>query len=644
MQNEDLDRFAELALDLPSATKMQTVSDLLFRPDGELRVSDVWHLRKSAECAVHAGQMDHDVFAIFYCLWGALRKESANARLVGLDHAEAWRPAMAIALANPDYAPREPMDKSRQQVVGEACKRLTSRGRKLRICAHGPDWCEVSLWQACASIDYLVSRLGGQAVLDLCGNAIQQMNRTFGEIWLLGDQGLGSGREKVAAVPFGWLSGLAARHMHRPNTCHNPTIAWRSLITQASDVAATFDCQRYGQFEDIGGISSSQIDEKISEAMGWRLLFFTPQAPRLLLPRLQAAFRKELPTDTNRDLRSLVTTLFNEMIDLAEYLRSDGCMVIKKSDARRKYPQLCEHALAPFGSVNRHYHVPVRGAARADTAFVLFDGPNDTFVIRPVAMSVHAFCEALFTLVWRRLGKPAEKIVGNVIESAIVAACQGKADRVSAGEFYRNKKNREEIDVAARSGNQVTLIEAKAKVLTRGGQIGTSGKFYDDYAKSYLKLVRQLARHDHDLRKGATDIAEAYESASLEVERIAVSTVSFGPIADRLTTTALMSALPSVELHALDNDPKAHESVTSFNDEVRKTVKELEKAVPKDAEGRHDLHQFVLFTQWLDLGQLLFALDRTDQVSDALRPVRYLTTGSRDFWTEFAFAQSIGSS
>lgn len=73
-------------------------------------------------------------------------------------------------------------------------------------------------------------------------------------------------------------------------------------------------------------------------------------------------------------------------------------------------------------------------------------------------------------------------------------------------------------------------------------------------------------------------------------------------------------------------------------------MKELAQTVPKDAEGHHDLFRFFLCTRWLDLGQLLFALDRTGRVDTALQRVRHLTTGSRDFWTEFATAQSIGYS
>ena len=643
MQNDDLERVALLVRDLPTPPSAQTPCDLLIHPEGAFWLSDVWRLRRSAECAVHAKQMNWGVYVTLWHLCEALRAAPENARLVGLDQAEAWKLAMATARANSDYTPRVPADKSREQVVGEACRRLVSRGRKLRVRAHGPEWDEASLREACAAIDYLISRLGGLTVTNQCAGSIKAIDRTFEDIWLLGDRGLGMGQLKEPAVPFGWLVGLAARHMHRPNRCRNPATAWRSLIMQACDVAASFDCQRYGQFEGIGGIAPAQIDATVSEAISWRALFFTPQAPRLLLPRLQTAFRKELPRNSDPKTRASVIALIQEMIDLAEHLRSDGCVQIEKAHAWRSYPQLCTHARATKGLVNCQYRVPVRDTARDDTAFVLFDGPRDTFVLRPVAMSIHAFCEALFGLVRKQLGNNAAKTVGNVIETAIADACEGKAGQVWRRLSYGTKRNPEEIDVVARSGDQVTLIEAKAKVLTRNGQVGTSGEFYNDYAQSFLPMVRQLAKHTRHLRAGATPVASAQEASTLEVERIAVSPVSFGPIGDGLTTTALMSALPGVRIHALRADPKAHISTETFNTAVAKTMKELAQAIPKNAEGHHDLFDFFLSTRWLDLGQLLFALDRTDSVDTALQGIKHLTTGSRDFWSEFAFAQSIRS-
>ena len=200
---DDLDRVASLVHDLLPALGEQRVSDLLTSPGGPLRRSDIWRLMRSAECAHHAGQMDRSVFVILRHLCEELRDTPEDARFVSLDETEAWRSALAVADANGRWPFMEARDKDRRQVVGEACARLRKRGRKVQIKAHGPDWNGRSLRDACRSIDHLVAKLGGSGVLNQCGSLLAAMDRTFEDVWLLGDRNLGMGQAKEPAVPVG---------------------------------------------------------------------------------------------------------------------------------------------------------------------------------------------------------------------------------------------------------------------------------------------------------------------------------------------------------------------------------------------------------------------------------------------------------
>lgn len=253
-------------------------------------------------------------------------------------------------------------------------------------------------------------------------------------------------------------------------------------------------------------------------------------------------------------------------------------------------------------------------------------------------MSVHAFCETVFALIWETVPvKRAAEVVGEILEVAIAKACEGKAEVVLHQQRYGPKRARQEMDVATRSGVSVTLIETKAKTMTTDAQYGTSGQFYEDYARSFLPMAKQLARHDSNLRAGATPLATAEEADDLTVERIAVSPVSFGPIGDRVATAALMAALPGVSIRPLREDERASKATDAFNDAMSKLMEELALALPEDKNGNRDLVPFFMSTHWLDLGQLLVALDRVGRVEDALRPIRRVSTGSRDFWTDFAW-------
>ncbi|WP_162894114.1 hypothetical protein [Phaeobacter sp. LSS9] len=642
LQAEYLDQIISITREDFTSGIDSSIVDCLIADDGELWVSDLWRLCRSAECAFHAGQLEVEVSEVLGNIVEAFRQHPDPVKIVAPSAADAWRNAISLAWRSPSPFPLKSPDKTRSQVVGEACKRLKAKGYTLPIRAFGADWNDRSLQNACRTVERHISRLGGEAVVNQLGGVISDTNGIYEGIWLFGDRGLGIGQPKEAAIPYGWLIGLAAKHMHRPNTCRNPSIAWRSMIELSRDIAASFDCQRYSQFEDIGGIAIGQIASKMSEAIGWRALFFTPQAPKLLLPRLQSAFREVLDDKVDWKVKPTVLGLIREAIELVELLRVDGCTSIHTAHAQRVFPRLLELSSTVSGKVNRGYHKPFGGASREDTKFIMFSGPKNTLVIWPVGMTVEALCETVFEFIWSNLpSKRAKEIVGKVIELAISQACEGKADRVWHDVSYGSKRKRLQIDVATRTDQDITLIEAKAKSLTQDGQFGVSGKFYKDYAQSFLPMVKQLSRHDQHLQQGATPLASKDDASSLSVERIAVSPVSFGPIGDGLTTTALMTALASAKLNSSNGDDTLGASLSEFNKAVSEAMTEIALVAPKDEEGRHDFFDYFLFTHWLDLGQLIFALDRSENVRDALRPVRHVTTGSRDFWTDYSHMASL---
>ena len=282
--------------------------------------------------------------------------------------------------------------------------------------------------------------------------------------------------------------------------------------------------------------------------------------------------------------------------------------------------------------------VPIGRAARDDTRFVLLEGPKSDLIVRPTAMAVQAFCETLFGLAWAKLPKPrAEEAVGNILERAIAQACAGKADVLLPNMTYEADGKELEVDVAARSGSSITLIEVKAKPLTRAGQTGRHGAFFADYARSYVPMVEQLARHERHVLAGRTPLVASTECVDeLRVEKIAVSPVSYGPITDRTLATPLHAALFGMGLEAAEDVEATKAAIRTFNKAIQRAQREMALAGTIDAEGCLDVFNFFLFTHWVDLGQLLYALHRVERVGDALRPVRHATTGSRDFWSEFA--------
>jgi hypothetical protein len=636
LRDEDLVSFIEIASNVERNSKLplSTICSSLQSSNGGLLPDEVGRLASSLEAASYAGLADPR-----FASWAKTIYENlGETHCVTLDDQNAWRSAIMAAMNAPPPIHAIPKA-SRAQRVGEACARLRARGRKVRLTAYGPTWDDASLRDACAEIDSFVRLLGGPEINRQIAAFLREQNRIVESIWLFGELGLGLEENKSPSPPFGWLLGLSAKHAVKEPSCRKAEKVWRTLIVNSSDIAATFDCERYGQFEQLR-IPPSEIDRAIKDTLSWRALFSSPQTPRLALSYLRRAFHDELTEQNDRTFKEWVEKVWNEFDKLSLQLSSDGSLSVKRRDAERHFATLLDAATATIGKVNAEYLIPVGATPREDTRYILFSSKNGDLAARPLSFSVQAFCETIFTEMWSRLNSGrASKVSGRVLERAIAYACEGKADWVQENLKYDADGKRPEFDVVACSGDDVTSFEVKAKSLTAQAQTGDTVPFYDDYAKSFLPLVLQLARHERHIRDGSAPVP-IHVRAAARVEKVAVSPVSYGQVGDRLFQTAIQEALFRVKLDVLDEDQERSKSMNYFNASLKKTQNEIIRTATNDA-GEINFHEFFLFTHWLDIGQLLFALERAERVHDALRPIRHASFQTRDFWSEYVFAARI---
>ena len=182
------------------------------------------------------------------------------------------------------------------------------------------------------------------------------------------------------------------------------------------------------------------------------------------------------------------------------------------------------------------------------------------------------------------------------------------------------------------------LFETKAKSLTRASRSGDMIAFLDDYTKSYLSLLKQLVRHDRHMKNDLTPLTitgEDLDAAS--VMKVAVSPLSYGPASDKVLANALMGSMVHARLVSTDPDPNRNRILNEFNKAMDEIMSELIKAGTQE-NGEVDLFGYILNVIWLDLGQLLYVLDRGLSVEKGLSALKHLTFVTRDFWTEAAFA------
>ena len=608
--------------------------------DDLLHRNELGWLQRSLKMAYVAGDVPDSAHRVLHTIVQELAAEGFS--YLSLTHSKKWLDAIAWAHAHPaslasDYLAHPGQD--RQFVVGTACKALRDRDYRVDIDALGPHIDAETRTRIAQQVDSLFAQIGGiDAAQQLC-RIIRETRKVHAGMWLLGNIPTSSGQPPQPAVPFGWLLSIALRNIHVTPSAGDPAKSWNSAINLAIDFAASADCQRYDQFDGFF-LAAPDFLPALMESLAWRELFTLPQVPPAVLPTLHYAFLQiEWPDGTN-DLRRDVDGLFRELGHLLESLSEDHLTVIPQLTARPDYPLLWRHACAPRGKVNDEYLDPFNAPPRNHDRYVFFQADDDRVIVLPPSLTAAAACEAIFRLVWTKADRTAaEAIVGDTIEKSVAIACRRtNTAHVREKLPYREDGVDLEIDVVVREGQEIVLFETKAKSLTSASRTGDIMAFIDDYTKSFLAMLRQLVRHDRNIKRGLTPLIQPDDDpTNLRITKIAVSPLSYGPASDHVLTNALMHSMAHARLVEVDETPKHTKIIEAFNKTLEQSIKEIDQVAPS-VDDKIDMVRYLMSVSWFDLGQLLYALHRGRSVMDAVSGFRHITFSTRDFWTEAANA------
>jgi hypothetical protein len=308
----------------------------------------------------------------------------------------------------------------------------------------------------------------------------------------------------------------------------------------------------------------------------------------------------------------------------------------------RHFPILAGSIKAAENQVNSGFTDPFEAGALDHFQRVLFDAGAEGFLVLPRSLASAAAATLIVHRLWNRLDPDrASKLTGKLFEAVIAQACRPKAGKVSADLRYRFKGKPLQIDVAVIESDALILFEVKAKSLTLQARSGELIKTLEDYGNSYLALVLQLARHENAIRSKSTELADAIGVDDLEFTNVAVSPLTFGPMSDRALARPLLSALAVARFSPSNADPEAIGMLARLEKTIGNLLEEVQP-LALNAQGELDFHTFLMHFFWLDLGEILYMLGRSNDVASAFRPLRHLSFVSRDFWTEVAFADRSG--
>ena len=529
----------------------------------------------------------------------------------------------------------------RQFHVGAACRRLHERGYSIPIRTFGPHLDDDTRSRIAGCIDSLIAQVGGVGAIRGLFQTMRETGKLHDGMWLFGNLPGSTHRVPRPAIPFGWLLSIALRNIHKPPSTDRPAETWQLALDIATDFAASMDCQRYNPYEGFS-VEAPDFLFTLAESLTWRELFTRPQVPPSVLPTLCDAFSAIDWPEGTAGLAAEVDRLFAELDRLVARLCVDGPTAIPSSHARSDFPLLWQHARAAPVAPNTDYLDPFGAHPRDHDRFVFFENGGGTAHVLPPALAAAAGCDAIFRRVWERAGRAAEDIVADTIEKSVAIACRRHTPNVSEKLRYRDGKERLEIDVAVRDGQDIVLFEAKAKMLTAAARAGDMMKFLVDYTNSFLALLRQLVRHERYIKRGLSPLTQPDDDpADLRITKIAVSPLSFGPASDHLLSNALMNAIAPAQLVSVDGDPDRTAFLDRFNTTIEACMNDIDEVAPR-TDGLIDLGRYMMRVSWFDLGQLLYCLDRGRSVLDGVSALMHLTFSTRDFWTEVAFAERNG--
>ena len=592
-------------------------------------------LAKMLSISAHAGEVSMLAAQTAKVIYQEVR----SSKLCDLTKTASWRKAIlrAEAIINGrNYIKNFP---AREIAVAGAYKRLKEAKRNLSINALGISWNKQSLKDACNQLNAHIQLLGGTETLAQIGRIFDQTNNIYDKIWLCGEANLGINQSKEPAIPFGWLQALALKHTASKNKARKPEVLWNTIVTSSRDIAATFDCQRYSQFDRMMGIDPADFTRAVYQTLCWRELFTIQQMPQECLPYLYDAFLIELKNANENKAIVFINKIWREYDILRSSLKANRPNLFNTKTIEETFPTLLIHSNEAGEAVNPNFVVPMSGVVRNDSSIMFYKAPRGKLLCCPLSKSNTVFLTIIFSKMWKMLKNPS-KTLSNITEKSLELVSHKKADAIYPSKKFPIGKDVFEFDLAAQTGSEITLVEIKNKSLTRKSESGDGLSFLDDISKSVFPLVFQLARHEKHIRENLTPLNTAFPSDKLSITKIAVSTLTYGAVTDNLFLKSMFVALSGSKLSAIEKENE--KTVKEFNKQYQKALTKVLEVSDKNDEGLYELNPFFFRTRWVDLGQLIYLLDRSNDVSNALRPIRHLTFSSRDMWNEIAYADRGG--
>lgn len=648
LKDEDLSTLISIYKECESGDVVPVSPKEILLDENGLYPEEIFRLKRSLKISAVLGEIGYSAISAL----NLITEEMRDLRYSDLSNKDAWLRSFAWARIQPGYVAStsspEPLAAERAGVVGSACRRLRNKKYKISVGAYGPTISASSREELVRAIDGLISLLGGAETASQILRFLRDANLYHDGMWLFGEMGLSLYDTKRPMIPVGWLFSMALRHSGRPGRARKPEVAWKSIINLATDFAAAHDCQRYSEYEEID-LHPSQFHGALANSILWRELFTLPQMPPIALQRILDVLAEVMTSSDKAVFGISLDGLLREIRQLLAQATDDLLTIFQRKGLERQFPLLSRSTEGFVKKANSRYGDPLNATERTQDDILLFEQGEDQAIALPRAFLASAACNVIFGLIRSKLSpQRTADIIAETLEKAIARTCENKAPIILAQQKYNVGRQTYEFDVATRDGEKAVLFEVKSKMLTRQSRLGDMVSFFRDYSDGFLRMLLQLVRHEKNIREGFTPLITSSEiTPAFRPIKVAVSPLSFGPVSDKMLSSSLLRSLSRVKFHLIVPDKEKQIAIDHFNTRVSSLFVEMTSVLDNLSSDKEDRRQvsfqsYLVDCFWFDIGELIYILERANNVWDAFVPLQYISFSSRDFWTELAYADRSG--
>ena len=604
----------------------------------ELFTGELKQIIDSLEISKTLNSESNDDAVLVRIIWENIRNEPCKS----LEYAQDWK--SAISWARSKFVDRYTSNLiGRNEIVARSCLWLKSKNYEITISEYGVIISDDDIGKIANSINSLVALLGGKWIIKKICQIMSEKNRFHDEMWLMGNDVPGLYEVGIPKLPIGWIWAVAIKHLNKTCKARKPDFVWKNIEELSTHFAASQNCQRYSQYEDMD-VCPSRAWTLFKDSIYWQQFFTIEQIPKLAVKPLKEAILELLDENEKLTLGIRIQNLYDEFQKLSLKSFHDKPIELKINEIQSNTPLLFEVGLCKKGEANNQFQDPIINNKKNQNNFIFYETNRDKAIILPTPFLTEAFCQLLFKEIRANLkSKRYEYVSGKIYERVIANACRSKCPIVYEHKEYDLKGENFDLDVACVENDSIVFFETKAKALTSEAKRFDIMKMYGDFADSYVYMLKQLSRSENHFNKKSSPLNKEFENSSPKnILKIAVSPLSYGPISDKVLLNGIIRSFYGVKINPTIPNEKSNKITNNLNKEISKLFDTIEEIIRNKNTDKSDIFSFLIDAFWLDFGQILFLISKAKTISSAFHPIKYCTFSTRDFWTEYHYASLSG--